>query len=168
MSVEKNLNKIWINEKLYQQIIKEAERHYPQETGGVLMGYVAENNEIMITDIINSGPKGRHELCLFCPDYNYQEKRVASVYNKSRRVITYLGDWHTHPNGNSILSKKDKNVLYNIADFPQARLKCPVMIVLSGSKKIWGIKAWLLKERRICKVKIKREIIEVNIKIYKN
>lgn len=53
--------------------------------------------------------------------------------------MTYLGDWHTHPNGSPALSRKDLRTLRRIARHPAARISQPVMAVLAGGPAAWHL-----------------------------
>jgi integrative and conjugative element protein (TIGR02256 family) len=75
------------------------------------------------------------------PDYDYQEEEIARVYRDLGRLFTYLGDWHTHPDGRLHLSAIDRKTLKRIADHPAARIHNPVMILLAGGNP-WRLGAW--------------------------
>ena len=86
-------------------MVGEAQRAYPQESGGILMGYwVVQPTEAVITDVIGPGPGAIHRDTSFLPDAEYQADQVARRYEASGRLHTYLGDWHSHPNAGPHLS----------------------------------------------------------------
>ncbi len=124
-----------------------AEEFFPNEAGGALMGYWSEDDkEVVITDVIGPGPDATHKPTSFKPDYSFQEKEIERLYNESGRTHTYLGDWHSHPDGPAELSGTDRRTLKNIASFPQARASNPIMILLSGRPDQWRITAWQLRK----------------------
>jgi len=130
-----------------EQLLSDAERAFPLETGGVLMGYWAEPyTEVVITHAIGPGPKAEHRRRGFIPDSEYQEAEIERIYSNSNRLSTYLGDWHTHPLASCYLSFKDKRTLHHIAVFPEARCDVPLMAVLGGGKE----GEWLLEIWRYC------------------
>ena len=67
------------------------------ETGGVLMGELyPKSNKIKVTHILvcehtNNSRYGL-ELNVEC-----LQKQMNEIWEKSNGTITYLGDWHTHP-----------------------------------------------------------------------
>ena len=127
-----------------------ADQSFPNESGGSLMGYWDKSGrEVVITDVVEPGPKARHARTSFTPDYEFQEQRIADIYSASGRIHTYLGDWHSHPNGPAALSGTDTRTLKNIASFPQARAAKPIMILLSGRPEVWKVTAWSLSFRRL-------------------
>lgn len=121
-------------------MLSEASLRYPLETGGILIGYFMESN-VVIVDAIGPGKSASHALGTFTPDYSWQDKEVAQLYKKSGRRHTYLGDWHTHPDGSGSLSMKDISTLENIATCKTARVSSPVMAILSGTNE-WEITIW--------------------------
>src|SRR3546814_7384631 len=58
---------------------------------------------------------------------------------RSGRRETYLGDWHTHPDGTDVLSRADKATLRRIARTPDARAPRPVMLIANGEPEQWRI-----------------------------
>jgi len=67
------------------------------ETGGVLMGEIyPKSNKIKITHILvgehTSSSKYGVEL-----NVKYLQKKIDEIWQRSYGTITYLGDWHTHP-----------------------------------------------------------------------
>lgn len=131
----------WISYRDVAFMQQEAERAFPLETGGVLMGYWTKNNQdAVIRSVIGPGPKAKHERSSFAPDYEWQEMQIACIYKDSGRFFTYLGDWHSHPDGLSRLSLKDRITLWRIANYRQARIAHPIMVILAGPQ--WKIKLW--------------------------
>jgi len=134
----------WIEQSLVGNFIKEVDRVFPKETGGVLMGYWARcYDEVVITAIIGPGDKAIHSEMSFCPDHEFQEREIEYFYKKSGRIHTYLGDWHSHPKAQTPdLSNKDKRTLRNISNFKQARLPVPLMGILWGEPSTWRLQLW--------------------------
>jgi integrative and conjugative element protein (TIGR02256 family) len=137
----------WVNKRLLDLMHAEADYWYPKETGGVLMGYWSAQ-EVVITDIIGPGPKAFHGRNSFNPDALWQEKEITSIYNDSGRIHTYLGDWHTHPNGSRRLSIKDLGVMVRTATYKPARAAQPIMGILHNNP-AWKLAVWSFSFPRI-------------------
>lgn len=118
----------------------ESERWCPKETGGVLMGYWS-GRDVVITEIIGPGPKAVHRRYSFTPDSKWQENEIARIYEESGRVITYLGDWHSHPYGTQGLSIKDLVTLLRVAVHKPARAPRPIMGILHDNPQ-WELVVW--------------------------
>jgi len=150
-----------------EQMKSEANRQYPKETGGCLMGYLSDNKkDIVITDIVGPGSKATHKNNSFIPDYDYQERKVAEIYKKTGRTSTYLGDWHTHPDGRQSLSNIDVTALQNISAYSKARTESPIMVILSGSPSRWTLSAWQLLSKKFLFVRFVKFLREVKLRIH--
>lgn len=121
----------WVSERAQATLAKEALQWYPLETGGLLIGYTDPASAPVVTDVIGPGPAAVHAREGFVPDYGDQEKRLAELYHGSARTLTYLGDWHTHPNGAGAPSHRDRRVLRRIARAKSARLQRPLMGIVT-------------------------------------
>ena len=142
----------------------EAAGKFPDETGGVLIGYwINSRSAAVITRAIGPGPKAIHEPRFFLPDDEYQEAQIESIYRRSRRLHTYLGDWHTHPNESSYLSQIDRQTMGKIASYTEARTPYPLMAVLGGGPK-WTIRVWRYRRLHLIK-KINIPLREVEMKV---
>lgn len=134
------IEKLWLPEALLDEMTALAMRAHPNETGGVLIGYDAGNG-VVVTAITGPGPKAVHDLDAFIPDYTYQNGEIVRIYRESERRHTYLGDWHSHPDGGAILSSKDKRTLRRIANHRPARVPAPIMGILAGGA-CWDFAVW--------------------------
>jgi integrative and conjugative element protein (TIGR02256 family) len=133
---------LWLPSDLLSLLAAEADRTSPLETGGVLLGYLAESGkDFVVTSVLGPGPDAVHERHRFSPDHPYQLQAIEQSYHESGRVLEYLGDWHTHPKGIAELSSLDLATLRRIAAFKHARISSPVMLVLAPGPE-WNPKAW--------------------------
>lgn len=140
--IEPPLN-LWISRLVLGAIVREAILQCPYETGGVLMGYWGTSPaDPVVTAMIGPGPAAMRTTTSFRPDHEYQVQEISNLYHSSARRIVYLGDWHTHPDGNSGLSTKDVKTLRRIAKYNPARAPNPIMLVLAGE--VWKASASVL------------------------
>ncbi len=130
-------------------MIRLADAAAPKETGGTLLGYwTTAGDDVVVTNITGPGPGAIHENHRFVPDYDYQDREIVAIYAASGRHHAYLGDWHTHPNGGTGLSRQDRCTLRRIAAHAPARAPCPLMAVL-GERSEWNLKIWAYLPRNI-------------------
>jgi integrative and conjugative element protein (TIGR02256 family) len=127
-----NAPALWWAQDALDAALTEADRAFPLETGGVLLGWRASTAEVVVTDVVGPGPAAEHHGIWFRPDADWQQEQIDARYSQSGRTVTYLGDWHTHPNGGAALSRKDLRTLRRIARHTAARTPQPVMAVLAG------------------------------------
>jgi integrative and conjugative element protein (TIGR02256 family) len=158
------MNTVWISNTSVNILLAEADRTFPLETGGVLMGY-ATGKKIVISEIIGPGPDAIHRTHSFIPDYTYQEIEVARSYEASCRKWTYLGDWHTHPRQKwPSLSAKDMQTLHRIARSKKARMAAPLMLLSSGQPNAWKLNAWQWQSGKL--FRFKSRIVPLSVEMY--
>lgn len=119
----------WILTTALSAMRVEVACHLEQETGGLLLGY-ANGEDLVIADIVGSGPNARRTKHTFLPDNEWQTNQLAKAYRASGRIHTYLGDWHTHPSGGGALSWRDVRTLRRVAHTNAARAPRPISLVL--------------------------------------
>src|SRR5437868_5474554 len=100
----------WIGRGAFDFILRTASSQHPAETGGVLLGY-ASGDDVVVMEAIGPGPAAVHGKTSFRPDCDYHEREIARAYSSSEGVMTYLGDWHSHPSGPLDLSAQDRKTL---------------------------------------------------------
>lgn len=128
-----NLDKNLLTELLSYRQTRDSDK----ETGGVLMGELYPNsNKIKLTHILvcehTTNSRYGLELNIEC-----LQKQMDEIWKDSNGTITYLGDWHTHPEYNPKPSYTDyitfaKN--YYTSKFEQNLL---LYIILGEEKRIW-------------------------------
>jgi len=140
------MSQAWITHDLLVQIQWEAESKAPLETGGLLFGYCSEKNQVVVTDMVGPGPKAIHRKWTFRPDYDFHREESVRIYNESAGIITYLGDWHSHPSDAAYMSFLDKRALRNIARFKSNYIDCPIMLILGRNSRKnsteWAAGVW--------------------------
>jgi integrative and conjugative element protein (TIGR02256 family) len=103
----------------------------------MLLGWIADQGDVVVRGIIGPGPHARHKRFRFIPDADYQQRILEEHFNATSGRETYLGDWHTHPDGQTELSQKDKRTLARIARTGSSRISRPIMLVLAGQPRCW-------------------------------
>lgn len=139
--VERRRLSVALPKSLFASIKGEADRVFPLETGGILIGCWTSEHSASIEQHIGPGPRAIHKRSSFAPDYDYHEAEVARLYEQSLGRLTYLGDWHTHPRGGSYLSPRDRATLRRIAKSREARTPTPLMAIMSGGDP-WKFAVW--------------------------
>jgi len=143
---------VYLPPEMLRTCREEAERHYPLESGGTFMGYIHKDYAV-VEALIPPGPRAERTHYGFAPDHEWQLTEIARCYEQSGRRVTYLGDWHSHPDaGSGELSSKDRVVLRRIIQTDDARCPNPIMAILWGSPaSLWSLEIWSahLKQRKI-------------------
>ena len=139
--------RLWISRSDRRSLALEANRQFPNETGGVLLGYPV-GPDIVVTTAVGPGPNAQHFRESFVPDHDFHEEEIARLYERCSWPLAYLGDWHTHPLGRGSLSDYDLATLVSIASYPPARVPTPLMLILAGEARKWRISCWRLDRHR--------------------
>lgn len=143
---------VWITTNTIAACEGEANSASPDETGGVLLGWHnVERNEIVVVHALGPGPHSTHARYSYNPDGDWHDRTVDAVYQRSGRIVTYVGDWHTHPRGRPTLSRTDIHTLRRIAHNDEARCPFPLMLILANTDDDprWIQQAHLWNPRRI-------------------
>jgi integrative and conjugative element protein (TIGR02256 family) len=127
---------VWLAMSASQAMLDEANRAAQLETGGVLLGYISPigHLDVVVELALGPGPSARHAEHHFDPDADWQQRQISAVYSASGRTCTYLGDWHTHPNGTAVPSPRDRKTARHIARTRTARTPHPVMAILGRQR----------------------------------
>ncbi len=131
---------LWISSGAYQAMVEEANRCYPLETGGVLVGYFAPGGEPVVYAVVGPGPAAVHKRTRFTPDHSWQCNELDILFEGSAGLWTYMGDWHTHPDGIPQMSWLDRRTLQSIAKHADAKTPRPIMVIGGGNEQGW---TWL-------------------------
>jgi integrative and conjugative element protein (TIGR02256 family) len=127
---------IWIPEHAIELLQIEADRCFPSETGGMLVGYRSSHSYV-ITQVIGPGPAAVHTRTRFEPDAGWQFGQLDQAFAQSAGFHRYLGDWHTHPDAAAQLSFLDRRTLARISAGPKTGERHPLMLIGGGSPKQW-------------------------------
>ncbi len=92
-----------------EKMALETEKYKPLETGGGLVGHISLiNNTIYIIDTIEAPEDSIRETGYFELGTQGLKKKVRDYEGKTNGLLTYLGTWHSHPQGGGP-SNKDNN-----------------------------------------------------------
>lgn len=157
--------RIWLSVADVDRMRREATHWSPHETGGVLLGYRGAAGQVVVAAMIDAGPDAKRSKVSFEPDYEYQTHEIAVAYERSGRRWSYLGDWHSHPNGMAILSRTDRQTLGRIARTAESRAPQPVMILVTTSSTAESqIRAFRLRSRAVWR----RSVEGIPITVFKS
>jgi integrative and conjugative element protein (TIGR02256 family) len=144
---------VWLPVSLRDRMIEEAREHEPCETGGVLLGYEAGATDVIVCALIGAGPKAKRRRSGFEPDGEWQEPEIANAYERSGRIQTYLGDWHSHPEGVARPSRRDRDTAHRIAKHREARAPRPLMLIVARDDEEWEAAAYRLNRKRMTRAR---------------
>lgn len=103
-----------------------------KETGGPLFGR-SRDETVEIQLAFGPGRWSRHARHSFEPNRRSVQKRINRVWRDSNGTQTYLGSWHTHPNGAAVPSLTDKSTAARMAAQSDLLLPEPILIIQETS-----------------------------------
>lgn len=143
-------------------MVTEARRTDPLESGGILLGWhAADGRDLLAAAMIGPGPDAVHKRTRFEPDSAWQRRELSRVYRDSGRILTYLGDWHSHPGGSDTPSRRDERTARRIARHRSARVREPIMVIVAGQGTRWELAPHLYTARRL--KRIEYELTDVGL-----
>lgn len=64
---------LWLSDAVWDDMVAEAGRAAPDETGGMLLGWEnPDRDEIVVSAIVGPGPRATHSRLRFRPDAEWQ------------------------------------------------------------------------------------------------
>ena len=148
---------LWLSDKHIKYIQEIADRYYPLETGGIILGYVADNKDYVVTHLIGPGDNSKHFKYSFIPDHVFHQECIDKIFTETNGESDYLGDWHTHPVGNCNMSLRDKFTLRKISN-SNINIKPPLMMIFS-KKNTWVGSVWTFKRAGVLNILSLRKIL---------
>ncbi len=86
----------------------------PSETGGSLVGVTdLKSRTIVIVDVLPTPPDSKCGPSHFVRGGDGQQEALDEVHRRTARVVDYLGEWHSHPDGVPARPSQDDETLLN-------------------------------------------------------
>ena len=90
--------KVVLDDGLRERLSQNRETKLPNETGGVLLGSLdCERQILYIVDTLPSPPDSEEKTDLYIRGYKGLRDAVGSVDSKTGGMLEYVGEWHSHP-----------------------------------------------------------------------
>lgn len=142
--------KLEISESLFDSLCKYALEYYPSEFGGFLLGkYSTDYKKVYIEDVILP-KKFKGTPTKFCRSVIGIEDVFKQAYYE--KGLFYIGEWHSHPDGNSMFSNDDFRAMKQIVEEKTVLIKNPVLLILSvTNEKLDGYQFYFYKEEELKK-----------------
>lgn len=134
--IEYNHNEwiVEISESLFREIKEDRKKHMPNETGGVLIGsfdmfrrrvYIV--HQIKAPDDSISSPTSFIRGCKNLPE------KLEVIHNVTSKNLTYIGEWHSHPNDNTAQSCDDEILHEAIIDYNRELCRPGIMMIVGAN-----------------------------------
>lgn len=134
MTFENNNKKVSlvIEDKLLNKLSSIAIENFPNESGGLLVGnYSLDFRTLYIKGFITPNIQ-KKSLFYYRRSANNLIDSLIKLYEEKEQY--YIGEWHSHPNGNSMYSSTDLKAMIAIAHSESVNIENPILLIL-GIKK---------------------------------
>jgi integrative and conjugative element protein (TIGR02256 family) len=97
-----------ISQQCLNEIYDYAKKHLPNEFGGYLMGGYSRNRKhIYLTNILIAEQSRKRRAFFQVTNNDSVHKSISDIFNKSKGMINYIGEWHSHPSMSNHYSSTD-------------------------------------------------------------
>jgi integrative and conjugative element protein (TIGR02256 family) len=130
---EDDLFMLRITPEVAAELVSQAIRAYPRETGGILVGHYGDSHHLAVVDRV--GPKSsdsRGRRTAFIRGGNKLRDFLSALWRSSPR-LHYIGEWHTHPDAVPEPSGTDRASMWAIATDEREMCPEPVLVILGGN-----------------------------------
>jgi integrative and conjugative element protein (TIGR02256 family) len=131
---------IW-NVRLQDKARNIRDLNLPNETGGVLLGYVDQKlKSIFIVDILAAPKDSIADENKFIRGIQGLEEQIQIAQNRTANIVSYIGEWHSHPQDVSTNpSGHDIKLLIYLADNLKNAGSPAVMLIVGEENETWSI-----------------------------
>jgi integrative and conjugative element protein (TIGR02256 family) len=131
---------VW-DESIQKKIRAQREKHLPNETGGILLGYFdLVLRKIFIVDALSAPPDSLGDLTGFVRGIEGLEDAVNKAAQRTAHVVGYIGEWHSHPRHHSSNpSGEDLLLLADLATALEQEGLPALMLIVGEHEEKWYI-----------------------------
>lgn len=112
------------------------------ETGGPLVGHIAQARILLVTDACGPGPRAKLERCSVTIDGAFAQKFCDRAFNESKGTTDYVGDWHKHTGLSLKPSKDDVAAMKLMADFQWSPTTHPISLIYRMWPRAFRVYVW--------------------------
>ena len=122
-----------IPDLLIEKIYKVGLKHYPNEFGGLLIGYYSKDKKTVVIQETLLPKKYKSSRFSFERNVEELRKKLEKYYSQDPSLI-YVGEWHTHPDSLPIPSSTDLNAINDIINCETVLIKNPILMIIGINK----------------------------------
>lgn len=145
--------RIFIEQRLIDKLARYGRNHYPNEFGGVLVGYYSDDKRMVniIDSILPTDFKSTRTS--FERGVEGLEEALEGYYDQDPSLV-YIGEWHTHPNAAPVPSCTDDNAMREIVAASSVCIENPVMIIIGITENSAKLAFYVYVENKFYKYEI--------------
>jgi len=100
-------NNLIVKSNIIRLFKKYEQKNSDYESGGILLGYIY-SNYVEIIKIITPSKLDSFGRFFFIRSKERAQRKIDKYWYKSKGILNYVGEWHTHSTINPIPSETDK------------------------------------------------------------
>jgi len=137
-----------ISDRLLLRIGGYAKRKYPFEFGGLLIGrYLDGNKTVSIEDILVQENAISSKFSF--ERGNSDATPELEKFFRQQPSLTYVGEWHTHPDGPAVPSRQDLTSMQELAKDDRVLITNPVLMILGVSANRFQMQSYVLYDDKL-------------------
>jgi integrative and conjugative element protein (TIGR02256 family) len=138
---------VFIVQSVLTTIRKEVRRARFTETGGPLVGYVSEDQALVVTHASGPGPRAKLGPFSVLVDGRHAQRFCDRMSQRTEGRIDYVGDWHRHLGWSLKASSDDLRAMRKVAAFEYCPIKNPASLIYRSLPE--GYNIYVLNERNL-------------------
>ena len=124
----KNL-KLVVEDSLLESIYQSSCVRYPEEYGGFLIGKYSDDFKTLYIEQSITAEIFKSSRIEFTRESNYLKSELKKLFID--KGLYYIGEWHTHPDGEAWYSTTDLSAMISIAHEKDVKIDNPILLILS-------------------------------------
>lgn len=122
-----------IKDGLIEKMKKHGKEHYPNEYGGLLVGrYSDDFKSVFIEETVL--PKEFKSSRFKFERGAEGLKKVLHDFFKQTPSLSYVGEWHTHPDSTPVPSIMDVNAMNEVVGHKEVLIMNPLLLIIGVTK----------------------------------
>jgi integrative and conjugative element protein (TIGR02256 family) len=132
----------------------ESKRHFPDETGGILVGCYLEENCVVIQHATGPGPGAHHKPTRFRRDGEYSQNVLDTLVRTSDSELDYIGEWHSHPQASNPSLLDVRSMVWTASNENYAVTEPIMLLSIKTTSGAWEIRCYTLVEKKIRRLEV--------------
>lgn len=120
-----------ISQNVLDEMHSQALASFPNETGGMLAGHISDDCHEAVVECLVIPSKTESSHVSFLRETEGMEQTWKEL---AECGLTYLGEWHTHPNGTTKYSYTDCQAMAGVVSDTNVELGTPLLFIVSLDK----------------------------------
>ncbi|MFA6924730.1 MAG: ThiF family adenylyltransferase [Bacteroidales bacterium] len=121
------------DEWIINKIIEARKSKLPNETGGILIGnYDISQKRMYVVDTILAPEDSEEYPTAYIRGIKNVKNYLDDIDKKTLGLLQYVGEWHSHPDGCSVMRSKDDDILFTWLQINMRKEGLPALMLIAG------------------------------------